>query len=229
MPFALMDGIAENLRPSVDGISIRFHGNTSHGYRFHFQKMPTSETYAGYRDQVWRYSLLNLRVDIAPIATGLKPASELRPIDLMDDPGGNALAAITFRGLMTCDAENCFRADEPMTRREFAVSIARSVHLVGGYPDLPTIADVNHDDADSNEISRTIVAGLMQLDEGNGFRPAELIQPGDAVSALNGVAKLSAREVDRAIVEDIAKLATTEKPITRGEVGRLLHKILRLP
>ncbi|MCC6508974.1 MAG: cyanophycinase, partial [Pirellulaceae bacterium] len=128
--FAIISGLAENQKNRLEAVSLKYHPDWTHGYRFSFTKRPGTQTYVGIMNHSWTYSLLDLRLDISPIAGGLKPAQSQVPGDLPDEPTiSRALTAVAMRGLLVADTNLRFRPLDLITRGELASAGARSTHL----------------------------------------------------------------------------------------------------
>jgi hypothetical protein len=229
-PFALIKGLADNRRAVQEAVAIKYHGDTSHGYRFRFSKRPTTQAYVGLTELDALYSVTDVRLDISPIANGLKPSHHHVPRDLPDGPQRDALVAVAFRGLLAADGAGQFRPGAPITRGEFAMSLARSTHLMAAPSASVQIADVDVNAMEGDEILRVVAAGLLVTDDHDAFRPDEALSPTDAVSALTKLAHLSIPMVESAMLKEIASLESKRRgEITRADIGVLLSKILKLP
>jgi cyanophycinase len=228
--FALVNGLAENRRPVQEAVSLKFHGDTTHGYRFRFSKRPTTQAYAGIINRLWAYSLLDVRLDILPIADGLKPAETQLPRDLPEGPERGALAAIAFRGLLPANDSREFRPQAPISRGEFALALARSTHLTAAAENVSPLSDVDTQTLEGDEILRVVAAGLMHADEQHAFHPDQQLEPVEASSALVQLAHLAQPTVEPELTADIQSLAqAAPEQITRARIGLLLHRILKLP
>ncbi len=229
--FAFISGLAENQKPRLDAVSMKFHGDTSHGYRFVLRKRADTQSYVGVMNHQWTYSLTNLRLDIFPVANGLKPAESQIPVDLPTERAqAQRLTAVAFRGLMTCDSALRFRPDDWITHAELAHALSQSTHLHATTPEITRIVDIDWNTLDGEAIHSVVAAGLLGLDERQQFRPQLAASPRDVSSSLRKLALLDRDEVDN----DLAKrLAVIEKSalggVPRAKVAELLHEILRLP
>lgn len=227
--FALIHGLAENRRPTQEAVALKFHGDTTHGYRFRFSKRPTTKAYYGQVDHSSAYTLLDVRLDISPIAGGLKPAETQIPRDLPEGLLRGPLCAVAFRGLLPTTASLEFRPDALVTRGEFAQALARSMHLTAA-PLEQTFADVDTQALEGDEIARVVAAGLLSADDRRAFRPDQPIAPADAANGLTRLALQSLPVVDGVLAEELKALATAPADtMTRARIGLLLHKILQLP
>jgi S-layer homology domain len=227
---AMISGLAENLQQVQEGISIKFHGGTSHGYRFVFRKHPSTESYLDDTQGMSLYTVLNVQLHISPIANGLNAADSQVPRDLHTHPLKPALSAIAFRGILTADDQQNFRPDDAITRAEFASALARCVHLNAPMPDSLQIADVDTETMTDQEIARVVAAGFLSLSNKKQFEPDKLLAPNEARDALSKLVLLSRTTPDPELDGFIREsLTDKEDRIPRSTIGRLLHKILRLP
>ncbi len=208
---------------------MKYHGSTSHGYRFVFRKLDDTRAYLASTIQGSLYSVLDVRLDIMPISNGLREAAMQIPIDLPDGPRRSALTAVAFRGLLTPNERLEFRPESAITRREFACALARSANLNAPKPPVPAIEDVTPDTMEGDEIARVVGAGLMDLHPESRFGPDENLAVGDAVRGLEKLAQLSHSVVEEDTLAAIHALAQRPQPLTRGDVGCILHQILELP
>lgn len=229
-PFALLRGLAENRRHVQEAIALRYHGATSHGYRFKFSKRAITKAYEGTREHNTRSSIIDVRMDIWPIANGLNPSHENVPHDLPEGSSANAVTAVAFRGIIPADRDGSFRPDATMSRREFASALARSAHLQAAPDDFVAMADVDIETLEGDEILRVVAAGLIEVDARRAFRPDEPIMPVDAVSGLLKLAQMGRPDWDPTLRVPIETLgASPQKQVRRADVAVLLTEILQLP
>ncbi len=230
LTFALVSGLAENSRSTQEAISVKFHGDTMHGYRFVFRKRPSTKAFGGVMNDQWTYSLLDIQLDISPIAGGLKPSATHAPRDLPQGEAKAALNAVAFRGLMPANGEYLFRPSAPMTRLEFACALARSVHLPSPPPSSIAIHDIEFDTMEAEEVLEIVGAHMMQVDARGKFRPSDLLTPVDAAVGLRKLIEYGAPSENNAIEVELTKLESAKGgEIVRATVGLLLHAILKLP
>ena len=228
--YAIINGLAENQKPRVDGLLLKYHHDWTHGYRFAISRSLRSPAYVGVMNSAWTYSILNLRMDISPIAGGIKPSSQLQPVDLpSDEKVANAIRAVAFRGLIVPDAQLKFSPNAPMTRVQLASAMARSAHL-----EYATGADVNIRDyefasPEGEEIYKAVARGFIGLDEQGNFRGSEQVTSDQAVHALRKLALLDRDELEPELKADLEQLESLDtKPVARQAVAVLLSRILRL-
>ena len=234
LPFALVAGLAENSATVQEAISVKYHGEFMHGYRFRFRKTPATRSYGGILDEKWTYSVVDVQLDISPIAAGLKPSESQRPIDLPIDRQielqASKLAAIAFRGIIPTNAERRLRPDDAMTRAEFASALARSVHLTAPLPISPSIRDVESKTFEGAEIARVVAAGMMTMDAGQRFAPDAKLVAADAAKGLQKLVEFGAPLDGSDVIQKLDELQRlNQAPVTRATLAELLHAILRLP
>jgi len=240
VPFAIVAGLAENTRSVQEGISVKYHGDYVHGYRFVFRKRPTTKAYGGIMDEKWTYSVIGVQLDIVPIAAKLQPAETQQPVDLPPGALRNVLNAVAFRGLLPADAERRFRPDALLTRAEFASALARSTHLTAPAATTPAMRDVDASSYEGDEILRVVSAGLMSIHsaefQGTKFHSAEFFSGEAAVSAaevaagLRRLVELGGPLVGPEVKAEIGELDELKSAgVSRARVGELLHGILKLP
>ncbi len=228
--FAFVSGLAENSRAVQEAIAVKYHGDTMHGYRFTIRKRPTTKAFGGDMNDQWTYSLLDVQLDISPIAGGLKPSSTQVPRDLPDGETKAALTAVAFRGLIPANSEHLFRPHAPITRHEFACALARGVHLPSPPPTSIVIHDVQPDTMESEEVLEIVAARMMHMDASGKFHPNQFLTSVDAAAGLRKLIEFGAPMEIATIDAELAKLdAAKVQEIDRATIGVLLHAILKLP
>ncbi len=228
--YAIINGLAENQKPRVDGIQLKYHHDWTHGYRFTIIREPNSMAYVGRMNSAWTYSILNMRLDIVPVAGGIKPSSSVALVDLAADAKtADAIRALAFRGIIVPDAQLQFHPAQPMTRGQMAAAIARSAHLeYAGNGDV-NISDVEVFSPEGEEIYKAVASGFIGLDNRQAFRADEPITSDHAVHALRKLALLDRDHLEdnlKAELEQLEGLGT--KPVSRQTIAVLLARILRL-
>ncbi len=231
VPFALIAGLAENSRTVQHAVSVKYHGDTMHGYRFVIRKRPTTKAFGGVMNDQWTYSLTDVQLDISPIAGGLKPSSTQVPVDLLEGEMKTELTAVAFRGLLTANSDHRFRPKAAITRLEFACALARSIHSPSPLPSSIVIQDLEPDTLESDEVLEVLGAGMMKTDATGNFYPKHLLTTVDAAVGLRKLIDYGAPLEMKATIEaELAKLESAKlKEIDRATVGVLLHEILKLP
>ncbi|MDX1925540.1 MAG: cyanophycinase [Pirellulaceae bacterium] len=228
--FAMVSGLAENTRTVQTGVSVKYHGESMHGYRFVIRKRPTTKAYGGEMNDQWTYSLLDVQLDVSPIAGGLKPAETQVPRDLPSDETQAALTAVAFRGLLTANSDRKFRPDAAITRLEFASALARSVHLPSPMPSSISIHDLEPNTLEHEEVLEVVNARMMQVDTTGNFHPDKPLASMDAAAGLRKLIEYGAPLEDGKIDAVLAKLdAAKDRKVPRATIGVLLHSILKLP
>ena len=230
VPFAIVAGLAENTRSVQEGITVKYHGDYMHGYRFTFRKGPATKAYGGIMDEKWTYSVIGVQLDIVPIAANLQPSETQQPVDLPAGGLGGALNAIAFRGLMPADAERRFRPEDLLTRAELASALARSVHLTAPSATTPVMRDVDANTFEGDEILRVVSAGLMTIDSAETFSGSSVAKASEVAAGFRRLVELGGPLVGSDVKEEIEKLVELQSAgVSRARAGELLHRILRLP
>jgi cyanophycinase len=228
--FAFVSGLAENSRAVQEAISVKYHGDTMHGYRFVLRKRPTTKSFGGVMNDQWTYSLLDIHLDISPIANGLKSSATQTPRDLPEGEARSALSAVAFRGLLPANSEHQFRPNASITRGEFASALARSVHLPSPSPSSIVLDDIKSDTLEVEEVLEIVGARMMQVDATGNFRPDNALTSIDAAIGLRKLIEHGAPMQNNAIDAQLAKLeSANDREIDRATIGSLLHAILKLP
>ncbi len=224
---ALIGGLAENAQTSQDGIVLKFHDDTSHGYRYHFRKVPATKSYHADSLDGSLYSVINVQLAVEPIANGLHKSSTQSPVDIGDLPAGsqNEVRAVAFRGLLPTNAQLEFRPNEMVTRREFAVACVRSVHLHA--PSKKQMANGEHENGRDIEYDQALEAGFVTPD-GNARLDNHLpISIGEVKVGLDLLAARCAASRSAAYRAKLDQLlASQPSSITRGQLATLLTQLL---
>ncbi len=226
--FALISGLAENQKPFQDAVMLKHYHDWSHGYRIVLRKTDQTKAYAGVMSGEWTYSLLNIDIEVSPIANGIKAADTQMPVDVSaDNPLAVAIRTLAFRGIMPTDASLHFRGQDMLTRGQLAAAMARSAHLHATSPQLTVINDVDWFSLDGEEIYRAVAAGFIGVDDAKNFRSSEPVTCDQAVHALR---KLALRDRDQIRAEWVKRLDELEKrgsqSVQRQEVATILFDIL---
>lgn len=224
---ALIGGLAENSQMRQEGIVLKFHDATSHGYHYHFRKLPTTQAF--YADSLdgSLYSLTNIHLDIAPIANGLNASSTQRPVDLdsSHESARDAIAAVAFRGILPTNSRLEFRPNDAVTRREFAIACVRCVHLQAPAMNRAAVADLT--ERDEIELLQAIESGFVKLDDKNLLYPDRAIAAADLETGLRRLSQICASSPPRAfqLAMDERK-NSDEDSVSRSDFAVLLAKLL---
>ncbi len=227
MATALIGGLAENSQESQTGIVLQYHDNTSHGYRYEFRKDSITKSYHADSLDGSLYSMLHVRLEIAPVANGLHPSSTQSPIDLgeLSTVTQNAIKAVAFRGLMPTNSRLEFRPTESVTRRDFAIACVRSLHLHAPSKSQTVIADLKGDG--DVELQKALDVGFVTLDEENKFHPEAPISDRDLEAGLRLLAKRSVTKPSSAFIASLESLEQSEqRSISRSHLAVLLTQLL---
>jgi cyanophycinase len=230
VPFALISGLADNKRSVQEAITVKYRGDYVHGYRFLFSKQETTRAYSAYLNHDWVYSITNIRMDISPIASGLKASERSVPKDIENHSHRHALAAIAFRGVITASSSLEFRPESPITRSEFASALSRSTHLTAPPVGLlKRFSDIDSDSIEGDEILRAVAAGMITT-SGRSFQPDQPVTNAEAAAGLKKLIERAGPDVDPSIAKQIEVLASSQvATVKRADIALILHRILRLP
>lgn len=228
--YAIINGLAENQKPRVDGLQLKYHSDWTHGYRFALSRQLKSPSYVGIMNSAWTYSILNLRMDISPVAGGNQPSSKLQPVDLpADDKAAAAIKAVVFRGLIVPGADLKFHPDQRMTRGQLASAMARSANLEYATAAQVNIRDQEFLSPEGEEIYKAVARGFIGLDDQQNFRASESVTCDQAVHALRKLASLDRDELDAELKKELDQFEREgTKAANRERVAVLLARILRL-
>lgn len=228
--YALINGLAENQKPRVDGVQLKYHPDWTHGYRFAISRRLNSPAYVGIMNSAWTYSILNLRLDISPVVGGLLPSNKMQPIDLPgDEKTAAAIKAVVFRGLIVPGEQVKFQPERFMTRGQLASAMARSAHLEYATAAQVNIRDEEFGSPEGEEIYKAVARGFIGLDDQQSFRASELVTSDQAVHALRKLALLDRDELDASLKKDLEQLESLgTQPVTRQQIAVLLARILGL-
>ncbi len=228
--YAFINGLAENQKPHVDGVMLKYHHDWTHGYRFSISRQVNSPSHVGVMNSAWTYSILNLRLDIKPIAGGIHDSSQFAPVDLpANSQAADAIKAVVFRGLIVPDSQRKFRPEEAMTRGQMAATMARSAHLLRATSADVNIRDCEFSSPEGEEIYKAVARGFIGLDNQQRFRAEEKITSDHAAHALRKLASLDRDELEVALKADLDSLEQKGGGhVTRQEIAVLVARILRI-
>jgi cyanophycinase len=119
---AVLYGLADNTATRQSGLMTRYNPSNGYhyGYRFEFTKTPGFIAHSKTYDSLTNYTAQGVRLDVTPVDAWLKPAQKNLPTDIPSSQASNAVRAVVFRGLMTCNEVNAFEPARAITRGELA-------------------------------------------------------------------------------------------------------------
>lgn len=222
---ALVSGLAENRQTSQEGIVLQFHDDSSHGYRYQFDKTALTKSYHADSLDGSLYSVVNVQLEIAPIANGLKPSHTQVPIDIADLPTAtqNAVCSVAFRGIMPTNSRLEFRPKHHVTRREFAIGCVRSVHLNAPL----TTGNFKRNRIHDIELQQAIQAGFVELDSNGEFNGDLPVSKGEVKRGLDELARRNGKDQSIAFLDTLKTVEELDAPsITRSHLAFLISNLL---
>ncbi|MFO1065805.1 MAG: cyanophycinase [Pirellulales bacterium] len=230
VPFAMINGLAENSRKEQIGICQKLYPDHSHGYRFTFRKRPTTNCYGGFYRHAWTNTVIDIELDIDPIGEGMRDSVQSVPSDLRGIQQNSGLLSVAFRGIMPANSRTAFRKDEPLTRGELASLAARAAHIPSPFPSDPAIADLPAAQPLADEILRVTAAGWMHVDDKQQFRPTEKADAACAARVFKHLVETSAPRGASTLLQELDQLERTgSATMKRGTAAEWTARILELP
>lgn len=119
---AVLYGLADNTATRQSGLMTRYNpvDGYHYGYRFEFTKAPGFVAHSKTYDSLTNYTAQGVSLDVTPVDARLRPAQKILPSDISANQASDAVRAVVFRGLMTCNEANAFEPDRAITRGELA-------------------------------------------------------------------------------------------------------------
>lgn len=167
MSRAVLYGLADNTATRQVGLMTRYNpANGYHyGYRFEFSEAPGFLAHSGFQDSLTRYTVQNVRLDIAPVDAFLGDPARSSPQDAVTSRWPDAVRAVSFRGLMTSDATNHFEPKRALTRFELANALQMTLAAEPVPDRLPTLADVKRNHPLREQIEVVVSNGWLPAGE----------------------------------------------------------------
>jgi cyanophycinase len=208
MSRAVLYGLADNTATRQVGLMTRYNpANGYHyGYRFEFSEAEGFRAHSRFQDSLTNYTVSGVRLDIAPVDAALRDPARSSPQDAAASRWPEAVRAVTFRGLMTSDANNRFEPKRALTRFELANALQMTLAAEPVLDKLPKLADVPAEHPLREQIEVVLSHGWLQADgRFDGERPVTRQDWALACKALvEGFAKTSL--VQRAVLKDVQGL-----------------------
>ncbi len=115
---AVLYGLADNTATRQVGLMTRYNplNGYHYGYRFEFSKTADFSAHSQFYDSLTNYSVGGVRLDIRPVNANLGDPASSAPKDAGNGAVGDAIRAVSFRGLMTLNGAERLRvaaADYP--------------------------------------------------------------------------------------------------------------------
>ena len=219
-----------------------------YGYRFEFSKTADFSAHSQFYDSLTNYSVGGVRLDIRPVNANLGDPASSAPKDAGNGAAGDAIRAVSFRGLMTLNGQNAFEPQRPITRLELANALQMTLAAEPKLDALPTLTDIGADDPMRDQLNTVLSNGWMiSADAFAGNQPVtrkewalackSLVERYQGISLAKTAALTDLAGVDKAYA-DAASLTVGEgwlqaekgrfnpdAPVTRAEVAQALAKV----
>jgi cyanophycinase len=247
---AVLYGLADNTATRQVGLMTRYNplNGYHYGYRFEFSKTADFSAHSQFYDSLTNYSVGGVRLDIRPVNANLGDPATSAPKDAGNGAVGDAIRAVSFRGLMTLNGQNAFEPQRPITRLELANALQMTLAAEPKLDALPTLTDIGADDPMRDQLNTVLSNGWMtSADAFSGNQPVTrkewalackaLVERYQGISLVKTAALTDLAGVDKAYA-DAASLTVGEgwlqaekgrfnpdAPVTRAEVAQALAKV----
>jgi hypothetical protein len=144
---AVLYGLADNTATRQFGLMTRYNlaSGYHYGYRFKFSEAEGFKAYSRIQDSLTSYTVQNVGLEIEPVDSNLRDPAYSSPQDAAASRWPNAVRAVSFRGLMTSNAENRFEPKRAMSRFELANALQMTVAAEPVLDKLPKLEDMPYD------------------------------------------------------------------------------------
>ncbi|MBV4543853.1 cyanophycinase [Pseudomonas vlassakiae] len=250
---AVIYGLADNTASRQLGLMTRYNplNGYHYGYRFEFSKTADFSAYSQVHDALTQYSVGGVRLDIRPVNATLGEPATSAPTDAGSGSSGDAIRAISFRGLMTLNAGNAFEPGRPITRLELANALQMTLAAEPRRDRLPALTDVGAEHPLRDQLDVVLSNGWMSSSE--PFSVNQLVSRKEwalacralveryqgirlnrtvALSDIGGLAKAYADAATLTVGEGWLQAEqgrfNPQAPVTRAEVAQVLAKVVGL-
>lgn len=160
---AVLYGLADNTATRQLGLMTRYNplNGYHYGYRFEFSKTADFSAHSQFYDSLTNYSVDGVRLDIRPVDANLGAPPLSAPKDAGSGAAGDAIRAVSFRGLMTVNGQNAFEPQRPITRRELANALQMTLAAEPNLDKLPSLTDIAADDPLRSQLEVVLSKGWM--------------------------------------------------------------------
>jgi cyanophycinase len=160
---AVLYGLADNTATRQLGLMTRYNplSGYHYGYRFEFSKTADFSAHSQFYDSLTSYSVNGVRLDIRAVDANLGDPALSAPKDAGSGAAGEAIRAVSFRGLMTVNGQNAFEPQRPITRRELANALQMTLAAEPNLDRLPSLADIAADDPLRSQLEVVLSNGWM--------------------------------------------------------------------
>ncbi|MFB9993767.1 cyanophycinase, partial [Deinococcus oregonensis] len=176
-------GLVDNTATQTSGLYLRYRPGTGYGagYRVTLSEGPDTQGHYGTVTGVDAYTVLNARMDVAPV--GLNGQEPVAPRDLRGHPRETELTAVAFRGLLPPLPSGLFAPQRSVTRAELAAALAFASGA--GEKTVPALSDVPATHPDAAAIRVAASRGWL-VAEGGRFDPDRPATRQETALALAG-------------------------------------------
>jgi cyanophycinase len=250
---AVLYGLADNTASRQLGLMTRYNplNGYHYGYRFEFSKTPEFGAHSQFYDSLTSYSVSGVRLDIRPVNANLGDPAASAPSDAGNGAQGDAIRAVSFRGLMTVNGQNAFEPQRPITRLELANALQMTLAAEPKLDKLPTLSDIGADHPMHEQLQVVLSNGWMQATD--AFAGQQPVTRKDwALACKSLVERFHNTSLEKsAALSDLGKLDATlaeaarltvgegwlkaeqgrfnpEAPVSRAEVAQTLARIAGL-
>ena len=250
---AVLYGLADNTASRQLGLMTRYNplNGYHYGYRFEFSKTPEFGAHSQFYDSLTNYSVQGVRLDIRPVNANLGDPAASAPSDAGNGAQGDAIRAVSFRGLMTLNGQNAFEPQRAITRLELANALQMTLAAEPKLDKLPTLSDIGAEHPLHEQLQVVLSNGWMRA--GAAFAGQQPVTRKDwalackalverfhnttleKTAALNDLGQLDAELAEAArltVGEGWLKAEQgrfePEAPVSRAEVAQTLARIAGL-
>jgi cyanophycinase len=218
---AVLYGLADNTASRQLGLMTRYNplNGYHYGYRFEFSKTPEFGAHSQFYDSLTSYSVSGVRLDIRPVNANLGDPAASAPSDAGNGAQGDAIRAVSFRGLMTVNGQNAFEPQRPITRLELANALQMTLAAEPKLDKLPTLSDIGADHPMHEQLQVVLSNGWMQATD--AFAGQQPVTRKDwALACKSLVERFHNTSLEKsAALSDLGKLDATLAEAARLTVG----------
>jgi cyanophycinase len=122
-------GLVDNVTHEAVGLVQRFNPLNGYSYAYKLTFRETDKTSASFGEvrNIFKYSALNVTMDIEPVSSNLRSPETTNPVDVAKSPVKNQIDSLVFKGIFTTNDKQQFEPNRPLTRLELANAIQMSL------------------------------------------------------------------------------------------------------
>lgn len=219
---AVLYGLADNTATRQSGLMTRYNpfNGYHYGYRFDFAKTPGFIAHSRTYDSLTSYTAQGVRLDVTPVDAWLRPAQKTVPTDIPSSQAPNAVRAVVFRGLMTCNEVNAFEPARAMTRGELANTLQMTLAGELKIDKRVIFTDLSADSPLFEQAEIVVSNGWMKT--GPAFEPNKPVTRDEWAEAVNAM-------VAQGLVKAVpADTRTGDATVRRDEVAEFIARAYEL-